>query len=207
MGVARPSRPPGFDMTYRPTESSFGPPFRSWLPPLLYLIAAIAVLVFVLVGEHSPPGSWLYSYVVIKDEHRVIGARTLAVIMFASAIASLVRANMRGVQVRGDGVVYRDVLALGWPRVRRFKWAQIDCIVLDQPGSIALDLWDGSRVFAVCWNGVYYGSRAFLPKVGDPAALSAVLEKVGAARAIPVRGGVGLDEIPESGEFEGDAEA
>ncbi len=193
MGVARPSRPPGFDMTYRPTESSFGPPFRSWLPPLLYLIAAIAVLVFVLVGEHSPPGSWLYSYVVIKDEHRVIGARTLAVIMFASAIASLVRANMRGVQVRGDGVVYRDVLALGWPRVRRFKWAQIDCIVLDQPGSIALDLWDGSR--------------AFLPKVGDPAALSAVLEKVGAARAIPVRGGVGLDEIPESGEFEGDAEA
>ena len=179
-------------MTYRPTESSFGPPFQSWMLTLLYLFLALAVLAFVIIGERSPPGSFLYNYVVIKDEHRVLGARTLAAVMLASAVASMVRAGMRGVHVRGDGLVYRDVLALGWPRVRRYKWAQIDCIVLDQPSAIALDLWDGSR--------------AFLPKVGDRAALSAVLEKVGAARAIPVRGGVGLDEIPESGEFEDDGE-
>jgi hypothetical protein len=31
-----------------------------------------------------------------------------------------------------------------------------------------------------------------------------VLEKVGHARAIPVRGGVGLDEFPEEGEFDGE---
>ena len=55
---------------------------------------------------------------------------------------------------------------------------------------IAIDLWDGSR--------------AFLPEVADREGLASVLEKVAAARAIPVRGGAGLDEIPESHEFERD---
>jgi hypothetical protein len=32
-----------------------------------------------------------------------------------------------------------------------------------------------------------------------------VLETVAAARAIPVKGGAGLDEIPESGEFDTDS--
>jgi hypothetical protein len=33
--------------------------------------------------------------------------------------------------------------------------------------------------------------------VNDRQALAAALEKVGASRAIPVRGGKGLDEIPD----------
>ena len=56
------------------------------------------------------------------------------------------------------------------------------------PSHIALDLWDGTR--------------SFLHAVDDRAGLSMVLEKVGHARAIPVRGGVGLDELPEADEFE-----
>ena len=58
------------------------------------------------------------------------------------------------------------------------------------PSHIALDLWDGTR--------------SFLPAVDDRAALAMVLEKVGHARAIPVRGGIGLDEMPDEGEFDGE---
>jgi hypothetical protein len=100
------------------------------------------------------------------------------------------------VRIRGDGVEYRDIVSL-IPRLRRFKWAQIDRVILDAPRSVALDLWDGTR--------------AFLPEVSDRLSLSATLEKVAYARAIPVRGGIGLDEVPDSAEFsdddEGSAEA
>lgn len=175
-------------MTYRPTESMFGPPWVTRIPSFIYLAIAAAIVAVVIAGENAPSNSWLHVYVVEKDVHRIIGARTLAIIVAVSALSALLRASMRGVRVRGDGLEYRDVIALGWPRVRRYKWAQIDRIILDQPTTIALDLWDGSR--------------AFLPAVSDRDGLAAVLEKVAAARAIPVRGGIGLDEIPESGEFE-----
>jgi hypothetical protein len=188
MVVARPSRPPGFDMTYRPAETVFGPPLAQRLPSFIYLFAALAVAAVVAIAERSPPGSTLYDWVIARDAARLITSRTLAIVLLAGAVASLVRASMRGVRVRGDGVEYRDVLPLGWPRVRRYKWAQIDRIVLDTPRAIALDLWDGTR--------------AFLPRVNDRSGLSAALEKVAAARAIPVRGGAGLDEIPERAEFD-----
>lgn len=169
-------------MTYRPTESAFGPPWTAWLPSALYVLVALTVVGMVVAGELAGDSSWLHMYVVERDVHRVIGARTLAFVLAVSSLASVVRSGMRGVRLRPDGLEYRDVLALGWPRVRRFKWAQIDCIILDSQ-SIAVDLWDGSR--------------HFLPAVGNRDGLSAALEKVGAARAIPVRGGVGLDEIPD----------
>jgi hypothetical protein len=94
---------------------------------------------------------------------------------------------MRGVRVRGDAVEYRDVVSLAWPRVRRYKWAQIDRITL-RDGAIGLDLWDGTHTE--------------LPPVSDPPGLSRVLEQVAAARAIPITGGRGLDEIPDSEEFD-----
>jgi hypothetical protein len=187
--MARPSRPPGFDMTYRPAESTFGPPFAARIPSLLYLAVALAGLATVLWAEHSSSNSWLYVNVVERGVRGVMSARWCAGFLLAGAISSFVRTNMRGVRVRADGVDYRDS-SLGWPRARRFKWAQIDRIVLDLPSHIALDLWDGSR--------------SFLPTVDDRAALALVLEKVGHARAIPVRGGLGLDEIPEAGEFDGE---
>jgi hypothetical protein len=113
-----------------------------------------------------------------------MSARVFAGCLVVGAVASLLRANMRGVRVRPDGVEYRDVVSLGIPRLRRFKWAQIDRVILDAGRHVALDLWDGTR--------------AFLPDVSDRSSLAATLEKVAHARAIPVRGGLGLDELPDS---------
>jgi hypothetical protein len=185
--MARPSRPPGFDMTYRPAETAFGPPFVVHLPSIVYVVVALGAVIVVLLAEQSPPGSFLYNEIVLRGAHGFVGARTFAGLLVAGAVASLVRTNMRGVRIRGDGLEFRDVIALGVPRLRRFKWAQIDRIVLDAPRCIALELWDGTR--------------ADLPEVGDRARLAAALEKVAHARAIPVRGGVGLDELPEEGEL------
>ena len=181
--MARASRPPGFDMTYRPTETSFGPPWLIRLPSLLYALLAASVVVVVLIAEGSSPSSWLYLNVVQRGVRGFMSARAFAGCLVVGAIASLLRSNMRGVRVRPDGVEYRDMVSLGIPRIRRFKWAQIDRVILDAP-SVALDLWDGTR--------------AFLPDVSDRLSLSATLEKVAHARAIPVRGGSGLDELPDS---------
>ncbi len=177
-------------MTYRPTGSVFGPPWIVRLPSALYVVGALAVVSFVVAGEMAPSNTWLRVFVVDRDVHRVVGVRLFAGLICLSALASLLRSGMRGVRVRPDGVEFRDILSLGMPRVRRFRWAQIDRVVLDLPGSIALDLWDGTR--------------AFLPRVGDREGLALVLETVATARAIPVRGGRGIDEIPESGEFDED---
>jgi hypothetical protein len=179
-------------MTYRPTEAVFGPPLSVRIPSILYLAIALLVAVIVVAGEMSPPDTWLNDYVVQRDVHRIISSRTLAMVLVASSIASLVRAGMRGVRIRGDGVEYRDVVTL-LPKVRRFKWAQIDQIILDSPKTITLDLWDGTR--------------AFLPIVSDRIGLARALEKVAAARAIPVRGGAGLDEIPDSSEFDSETDS
>jgi len=178
-------------MTYRPTESSFGPPWSARIPSLVYLAVALAGVAAVIVAEHSSSNSWLYVNIVERGVRGIMSARTCAGLLLMGAVSSFLRTNMRGVRVRGDGVDYRDS-SLGWPRARRFKWAQIDRIVLDMPSHIALDLWDGTR--------------SFLPAVDDRAGLSMILEKVGHARAIPVRGGIGLDELPDDGEFADEAE-
>jgi len=177
-------------MTYRPTETSFGPPLTLRIPSILYAVLAFAVVVVVLIAESSSPHSWLYVNLVERGVRGLMSARMFAGCLVVGAVASLLRANMRGVRIRGDGVEYRDIVSLGIPRLRRFKWAQIDRVILDSPRQIALDLWDGTR--------------AFLPEVSDRSSLSATLEKVAHARAIPVRGGQGLDELPDSGEFADD---
>lgn len=174
-------------MTYRPAETAFGPPFIVHLPSMVYVAIALTAVVVVLLAEQSAPGSFLYREVILRGAHGFITARTFAALLVAGAVASVVRTSMRGVRIRGDGLEFRDVFALGVPRLRRYKWAQIDRIVLDGPRTIALELWDGTH--------------ADLPEVGDRVRLAAALEKVGHARAIPVRGGVGLDELPEEGEL------
>jgi hypothetical protein len=175
-------------MTYRPQESVFGPPFVVRIPSLLYLGAAIAIGVFVLLGERSPSGTWLFHYVVEEDVGRVMSIRTFAIVLFVSSCASVARAGMRGVRIYPDGVESRDVWNLV-PKLRRYRWPQIEQIVLDGPTRIALDLWDGTR--------------AYLPDVSDKAALAAALEHVAAARAIPLRGGTldpgELAELAEEG--------
>jgi hypothetical protein len=176
-------------MTYRPTETSFGPPFMIRIPSILYAVLAASAVMVVLLAEASSPTSWLYVNVVERGVRGVMSARVFAGCLVVGAVASLLRANMRGVRVRADGVEYRDIVSLV-PRLRRYKWAQIDRVILDAPRSVALDLWDGTR--------------AFLPEVSDRLSLSATLEKVAHARAIRVRGGAGLDELPDSAEFADD---
>lgn len=170
-------------MTYRPEERVFGPPFSARVPSLLYFVVAVVVGVVVVAGEQSGADSWLFRYVVEADPSRLMGIRTLAVVLFVGSVASILRAGMRGVRVFGDGIESRDIEYLVVPRVRRFRWPQIDRMLLDLEKTVGLDLWDGSR--------------AYLPRVGDLKQLLATLEHVAAARAIPVRGGGRLDEVPE----------
>lgn len=180
----RPSRPPGFDMTYRPEECVFGPPFSARIPSLVYFAAALLVGVLVLIGEQSHVDSGLFRFVVQDDPMRVLGIRTLAVVLFIGSIASILRAGMRGVRIFGDGIETRDIEFLIVPRVRRYRWPQIERMLLDLDSTVAVDLWDGT-----C---------AYFPAVGDRAKLKATLEHIAAARAIPVRGGKGLDDIPDT---------
>lgn len=189
--VARPSRPPGFDMTYRPTEEAFGPPLVVWLPTLLYVVIATAAVVLVIVGEASPYGSLLHTYVVEGNALRFISARTFAAVLALSAVAAVLKTSMRGVRVRGDGIEYRDVVSLLWPQVRRYQWAQIDRLQLGRAGAVAIELWDGSM--------------AVLPPVAQHERLVTSLERVAIARAIPVSGGRGLDEIPEPEDYDSES--
>lgn len=173
-------------MTYRPNAEAFGPPWSIRVPSFLHVAVALAVIGAVVVGEASPSSSWLFWYVVEQDLHRVVGARALAIVLAMSSTASMIRTSMRGVRVRPDGVEYRDMITWALPRFRRYKWPQIDRVILDQK-DVALDLWDGSR--------------AYLPPVSDRERLAATLEKIALARAIPVRGGGRLDEIPDSSDY------
>jgi hypothetical protein len=187
--MARVSRPPGFDMTYKPVKTqTFGPPALSHLPSLIYLTLALALVAVVMIGSVSSSGSWLFRYIVEEDSQRLLGARTLAVIVFASAVASVAKTRMRGVIVHPEGLETRDMLGVGWPRVRRYAWPQIDKIVLDAGQTIAVDLWDGRR--------------EWLPRVGARDQLAAVLERIALARAIPISGGTGLFDPSEDVEYE-----
>jgi hypothetical protein len=170
-------------MTYRPQEASYGPYWTDRLPSYCYAALALVAVLTLIIAESSSANTPLFHFFVTRDHERVIGVRTLVAILVAGAVCSLIRTSMRGVMVRGDGIEVRDVTNLRVPRVRKIRWPQIDAIILDQPTRVAFDIWDGSR--------------EFLPRVNDRDGLVATLEAVGAARAIPVVGGKGLDELPD----------
>ena len=192
--MARDSRPPGFDMTYRPEATvAFAAPFRERVPSFAYFGFAIALSAFVIYGENAPSNSWAFRYVVEGDQQRLLPSGLCALVVFLSALAAVVRSHMRGVVVRPDGIELRELLSLGWPRVRRFHWSQIDRVFVpraggaepleaksapDEPRELGVDLWDGSR--------------AWLPQVAETERLAVMLEKVALARAIPIVGGTGL---------------
>src|SRR5215510_9403644 len=99
--VSRASRPPGFDMTYRPRESVYSVPWLERVPSLVYLALALLTIVLVVIGEHSPPDSWLFNYVVVQDRFRLLGSRAFAIVLSVGAVASVLRGNMRGVRIFG----------------------------------------------------------------------------------------------------------
>ena len=197
--MARPSRPPGFDMTYRPAAStSFGPPLAERWPVIAYLVFALVVTGVILVGQNAPSGSRLFHYVVEGDRHRIISSSVCALLLVVSAVAAVLREQMRGVVVHPDGIELRELLALGWPKIRRLAWSQIDRVSVPRAEAAAapirLDLWDGSR--------------AWLPRVRDAVGLATMLERVALARAIPVEGGTGLfDDLDVGATDDGEAEA
>ncbi|MEP7126515.1 MAG: hypothetical protein ABJE95_36625 [Byssovorax sp.] len=186
--MARPSRPPGFDMTYRPERRvAFGPPLRQRLPSLGYFAFAILFTAVIIYGENAPSSSRLFHYVVEGDRTRMIPSSVCAIILFTSALAAVLREQMRGVVLHPDGIEMRELLSLGWPRVRRFHWSQIDRVFLPRAEPqkegqaaklIRLDLWDGSQTW--------------LPDVAKSLELGVMLERVALARAIPIEGGTGI---------------
>lgn len=197
-------------MTYRPAGSvSFAPPMRERLPSLGYLAFALLVSALIVYGQNAPSGTWIFNYVVEGDRNRLVPSSVCAIILFSSALAAVLREQMRGVVVHPDGIEMRELLPLGWPRIKRFQWSQIDRLFvppsLGQAPSAAeasregprkmirLDLWDGSS--------------AWLPSVANTVDLAVMLEKVALARAIPIEGGTGLlDDLgnpPGEGESAG----
>ncbi len=181
-------------MTYRPAGAvAFGPPLRERLPALAYLAFALVVSGLIVYGQNAPSGSRIFHYVVEGDRHRVISSSVCGLILFLSAVAAVIRTQMRGVIVHPDGIEMRELLTLGWPRVRRLHWSQIDRLFVPAANpargdvrspppatgaGIRLDLWDGSRTR--------------LPDVAATMDLAVLLEKVALARAIPIEGGTGL---------------
>lgn len=171
--MARESRPPGFDMTYRPEQrKSYGPPLRAWVLPVLYLAGATTLMTIVLAAPFASPESWLFRYVVEGDASRMVSARALAFLVGLGAIAALIRTGMRGVIVHPDGIEARYLVALGWPRVRSCSWVEIDELILGGE-ELGLGLWDGSKLW--------------LPDVANRAGLTERLQYIAEARAIPIR--------------------
>jgi hypothetical protein len=179
----RPSRPPGFDMTYQPEEQSFGPPWPSRIPSLVYLLVALGVGAVLLIGERSGSNTQLFDFVVAQDRNRTMGMRMFVIVLMIGSVASVLRAGMRGVRVFPGGVEARDIRNLFIPYARRYTWPQLEKIILDEENAVAVDLWDGRR--------------EYLPQVNDRPGLEAALERVATARAIPVSGGQGLQDWSE----------
>lgn len=173
-------------MTYRPVEEFFGPPISVRMPAFIHGGVAIVVLALVFIVERGAQDSALYHY-MFRQKH-LIDTHLAAALFALSSLLSMMRDGMRGVRIRPNFVEYRELLNAVWPRVRRYRWAQIDRVIFEQSGAISVDLWDGRR--------------EILPPVRDVTELRAALERLALARAIPVEGGDGLDDLPPSDDLD-----
>ena len=191
-------------MTYRPAGSvSFAPPITQRWATIAYVAFAAAICGVIVWGQNAPSNSWIFRYVVEGDTHRLISSTSCAIVLLVSAAAALAREQMRGVVVHPDGIETRELLTLGWPKVQRFHWSQIDRLGVPaarrpeptkKRPTIRIDLWDGSRTW--------------LPPVGNWVDLAVMLEKVALARAIPIEGGTGLvDDFVDDSDGEPSAAA
>ena len=147
-----PSRPPldsvtdvhgtvaRFEMAYSPVARravTFGPPLRQRLPSLLFFVFGSVLVALVVVAYYvASSNSSLYVWIVDGDRSRPLPAAVLAAMVFLSALGTVIRARMRGVLVHPDGIEGRYLLAMGLPRVKRWTWAQVERIVLDDDGEI-----------------------------------------------------------------------
>lgn len=165
-----------FEMAYSPPPKErypFGPPFRSRIPSLIYLCVGIVLLSIVGIAYSSSGNGSLYDFIVEGDRFRAVRSPVLATMVLVSGLATVLRAHMRGVIVHGDGLEMRDILILGIPTVRKWAWAQVHRIIVDDTHPqtrVALELWDNTHVK--------------LPEVRKARELADLLERIGASRRI-----------------------
>jgi hypothetical protein len=162
-----------FEMAYTaatPRTLKFGPPIRQRLPSFVFLALALVLEGVVLATYYGSSHSRLYVWIV--EGERALPAPVLAFVVLLSAMGTVLRAQMRGVVVRPDGIEARYLLPLGVPRVRRWVWSQVERIVIDADGGAMLEL----------WNATYER----LPDVARPGELAETLARVAGERRIAV---------------------
>ena len=163
-----------FDMAYTPAIGErifFGPPMSAKIPGFVFLAFGLVLVLLEVLAYSGSSNSRLYVWLVEGDRGRPLPSAMLAAIVFVSALGTVVRAHMRGVVVRAEGLEARYLIALAFPRVRTWAWAQVHRVVVDDR-SVMLELWDGSY--------------EKLPPVADTAKMQSTLTAVCAGRKIPV---------------------
>mgnify|MGYP001267571221 CR=1 FL=1 len=156
-----------FEMAYNPNPTErfvFGPPIWQRLPSLLFLGFAGVIGMATVLAHQGSSNTALYRYIVAENRTPLVFVIVLA------AVATFIRSGLRGVVITREGVEMRT-LSMGFPRVRRYRWAQIDRVVLDK-----------ENVLFELWNGTYER----LPSVRDGAKMSELLERVAVGRGRPV---------------------
>lgn len=152
-----------FEMAYNPNPQdrfAFGPPILQRLPSLVFVGFASVLVIATLLAQNAAANPSLHKFIVSE------GRMPLVIIICFAAVATFIRSGLRGVIVTADSVETR-ALSMGFPRVRRYRWAQIDRIILDKD-SVLFEL----------WNGEYER----LPKVHKGEELVDLLERVAHAR-------------------------
>jgi hypothetical protein len=159
-------------MTYRPSAEFFGPRWAARLPAIIHGGIALLVILAVFLSQQGVFGGGTYDY-LFRQRH-LINPYTAAGAFALSAVLTLLRDAMSGVKIKSNWIEYREILNAVWPRIRRYRWAQIEGIHFEESGSISLDLWDGRR--------------ELLPAVAQTDSLRRVLAHLAKARAIPLHG-------------------
>lgn len=170
--MARDSRPPGFDMSFRPERPRrFGVPLRELLPSYGYLAITLLFAAFVAYGHVAPDGSFARYHVLAASQGGGPRAATFAFVVLASGLAAVLRVRLRGVKVHAEGIELVDALPMGVPRVRSLAWPMIDRFRFEGGRPVGVDLWNGTR--------------EYLPVVDEQQALVDTLVYIAEARAIP----------------------
>jgi hypothetical protein len=158
-----------FEMAYNADKSdrfAFGVPLVARLPGYAFLAFAAIIGLTVLSAYYGSSNSSLYIWVVEGDRHRVFGSGPLAFIIVFAALGNVLKTALRGVIVTADAIEARFLVA-GFPKVKRWTWAQIDRLVVDE-GDVMLELWDGTY--------------ERLPRVHDAKKLADLLAGIATAR-------------------------
>ena len=136
-----------FDMSYpAPSpgkKTKFGPPLRTRIPSAIYLALAIAFGIVTWYAYSAPRSSKLFVWAVEGDRIRPLSVGVVAIVLLVSATATVLRTHMRGVVVSEDWIEARSLLFLGIPRARRWGWAQVTRMIVDD-ARVSIETYDGA---------------------------------------------------------------